>query len=82
MRTLRFGRTIANIDQVVKLEVLQAGHNLFKLSISFSDGTVQDIFPEDGVQPGELADRLAELFKNPRATEIYLHKVIAQMREE
>ena len=82
MRTLHFGTTIANVDHVVKLEVIQVKNDIWKIIISFSDGTIKEIFPGKDINAGELANRLVQLFKDPETTEIYLHKVTAQMSGE
>lgn len=82
MRTFHFRTTIANIDHVVKLEAVHVMKDTWKLSISFSDGTFEDIFPGENIKVGELANRLAQRFKDPNATEIYLNKVIAQLADE
>lgn len=81
MRTLHFGTTTANVDHVVKLEVIHVRDNTRKIIISFSDGTIKEIFPGKNIDAGELADRLIQLFKDPEAAEIYLQEVTAQMSE-
>ena len=82
MRTFHFGTIIANVDHVVKLEAVQVRDATWKLSISFSDGTFKDIFPSENIKVGELANKLAQRFKDPNATETYLNEVIAQLADE